>query len=323
MQEISAISEKLAEGISKLNLDRDPSGLYEPIKYILSLGGKRIRPLMTLIAAEMFDHTPYNAMPQALAIEVFHNFTLLHDDIMDDAPLRRNKETVHLKWNVNTGILSGDAMLIKAYQLLSATSPIYLSEIFNLFNETALGVCEGQQMDMEFETRDDVKISEYLEMIRLKTAVLLASSLKTGSIIGGANDADANRMYEIGENLGIAFQLQDDILDAFGTQKIGKRIGGDIISNKKTYLLITAQELASGDLKSRLDYWIQAEDFDEAEKVREVLDIFNQLGIQEIAQKEMNKYSDKAMKMLEELEVSKEKKVNINALMNKLLQRDF
>lgn len=323
MQEISAISEKLAEGISKLNLDRDPSGLYEPIKYILSLGGKRIRPLMTLIAAEMFDHTPYNAMPQALAIEVFHNFTLLHDDIMDDAPLRRNKETVHLKWNVNTGILSGDAMLIKAYQLLSATSPIYLSEIFNLFNETALGVCEGQQMDMEFETRDDVKISEYLEMIRLKTAVLLASSLKTGSIIGGANDADANRMYEIGENLGIAFQLQDDILDAFGTEKIGKRIGGDIISNKKTYLLITAQELASGDLKSRLDYWIQAEDFDEAEKVREVLDIFNQLGIQEIAQKEMNKYSDKAMKMLEELEVSKEKKVNINALMNKLLQRDF
>ncbi len=323
MQEISTISEKLAEGISKLNLDREPSGLYEPIKYILSLGGKRIRPLMTLIAAEMFDHTPYNAMPQALAIEVFHNFTLLHDDIMDDAPLRRNKETVHLKWNVNTGILSGDAMLIKAYQLLSATSPIYLSEIFNLFNETALGVCEGQQMDMEFETRGDVKISEYLEMIRLKTAVLLASSLKTGSIIGGASDRNANRMYEIGENLGIAFQLQDDILDAFGTEKIGKRIGGDIISNKKTYLLITAQELASGDLKSRLDYWIQAEDFDEEEKVHEVLNIFNQLGIQDIAQKEMNKYSDTAMQMLEELDVPEKKKVNINALMNKLLQRDF
>jgi len=323
MQEISAISEKLAEGISKLKLDRDPSGLYEPIQYILSLGGKRIRPLMTLIAAEMFDHTPYNAMPQALAIEVFHNFTLLHDDIMDDAPLRRNKETVHLKWNINTGILSGDAMLIKAYQLLSATPPIYLSEIFNLFNETALGVCEGQQMDMEFETRDDVKISEYLEMIRLKTAVLLASSLKTGSIIGGASDEDAHRMYEIGENLGIAFQLQDDILDAFGTAKIGKRIGGDIISNKKTYLLITAQELATGELKSRLDSWIQAEDFDEEEKVTEVLAIFKQLDIQAIAQKEMNKYSDKAMNMLDELDIPNEKKVNINTLMHKLLKRDF
>lgn len=323
MQDISAISERLEQGIQKLKLDREPSGLYEPIQYILSLGGKRIRPLMTLIAAEMFDETPYHAMPQALALEVFHNFTLLHDDIMDEAPLRRNQETVHLKWNVNTGILSGDAMLIKAYQLLSATPPIYLSEILSLFNETALGVCEGQQLDMEFESRDDVQITEYIEMIRLKTAVLLACALKTGSIIGGAEGTDVENMYKIGESLGVAFQLQDDILDAFGTEKIGKRIGGDIISNKKTYLLITAQALATGSLKTELDRWISAEDFDEEEKVAAVLEIFKQLNIQSIAEKEMNKYSDIAQNSLNELKIPEDKKSNIKALMQKLLKREF
>ena len=323
MQKISDISDKLESGINRLGLNKEPNGLYEPIRYILSLGGKRIRPLMTLIAAEMFDGTPYNAMPQALALEVFHNFTLLHDDIMDEAPLRRNQETVHLKWNVSTGILSGDAMLIKAYQLLSATPPIYLPEILSLFNETALGVCEGQQLDMEFEDRNDVQIPEYIEMIRLKTAVLLACALKTGSIIGGADQSTIDKMYEIGENLGIAFQLQDDILDAFGTEKIGKRKGGDIISNKKTYLLITALKEAQGENLEELNKWISLTDFDEEEKIDAVLQIFEKLDIRKISELEMSKYSDIAFSMLDELDLPKEKKVNILSVMNTLLKRDY
>jgi len=323
MHKISDISDKLEEGIKKLGLSGQPNGLYEPIRYILSLGGKRIRPLMTLIAAEMFDQTPYNAMPQALALEVFHNFTLLHDDIMDEAPLRRNQETVHLKWNVNTGILSGDAMLIKAYQLLSATPHIYLPEILSLFNETALGVCEGQQLDMEYEERNDVQIPEYIEMIRLKTAVLLACALKTGSIIGGAGENDINKMYEIGENLGIAFQLQDDILDAFGTAKIGKRKGGDIISNKKTYLLITALKEAKGETLTELNKWISATDFDDEEKVAAVLAIFEKLNVKAISEMEMSKYSDVAFKMMADLDLPEEKKENILSVMNNLLKRDY
>lgn len=322
MEEIKDISEKLDQGINKIGLPAEPNGLYEPIRYILSLGGKRIRPLMTLIAAEMFDHTPYNAMPQALALEVFHNFTLLHDDIMDEAPLRRNQETVHLKWDINTGILSGDAMLIKAYQLLSATPHIYLPEILTLFNQTALGVCEGQQLDMEFETRSDVKIPEYIEMIRLKTAVLLACALKTGSIIGGADEESVKKMYDIGENIGIAFQLQDDILDAFGTAKIGKRKGGDIISNKKTFLLITAQNNAKGTISEELNKWIVSPEFDDDEKVEAVLDIFVKLNIRELAEKEMNIYSEKAYQLLQELNVSSDKKSNIIEIMNTLLKRD-
>ncbi len=323
MEQISDISKKLNQSIVRLGINGEPNGLYEPIRYILSLGGKRIRPLMTLIAAEMFDSTPYHAMPQALAIEVFHNFTLLHDDIMDEAPLRRNKETVHLKWNVNTGILSGDAMLIKAYQLLSATPAIYLPEILNLFNDTAIGVCEGQQYDMEFEERDDVTISEYMEMIRLKTGVLLACALKTGSIVGGAEKDEVEAMYAIGESLGLAFQLQDDILDAFGTAKVGKRKGGDIISNKKTFLLLSAKELATGNLKEDLDYWIDAQDFDEEEKVSAVLEIFESLKIKELAQNEMLKYSDKAFQLLADLKVANEKKVNLQEILDQLLKREF
>ena len=323
MEKISDISNKLSQSIERLGLNAEPNGLYEPIRYILNLGGKRIRPLLTLIAAEMFDSTPYNAMPQALAIEVFHNFTLLHDDIMDEAPLRRNQETVHLKWNVNTGILSGDAMLIKAYQLLSATPHIYLPEILSLFNDTALGVCEGQQYDMEFEERNDVTIPEYLEMIRLKTAVLLACALKTGSIIGGAENSEVESMYKIGESLGIAFQLQDDILDAFGTEKIGKRKGGDIISNKKTFLLLSAQELATGQLKEELTYWVTRTNFDEEEKVNAVLSIFEQLNIKELAQKEMMKYSDKAFQLVDGLKIPEEKKGSLLTILNQLLQREF
>jgi len=323
MHELSEISQKLDDSIKKLGLNGDPNGLYEPIRYILSLGGKRIRPLMTLVAAEMFDNNPYNAMSQALALEVFHNFTLLHDDIMDEAPLRRNQDTVHTKWNVNTGILSGDAMLIKAYQLLSATAPIYLPEILTLFNDTAIGVCEGQQMDMEFEDRDNVTIPEYLEMIRLKTAVLLACALKTGSIIGGADNKTVKQMYVIGENLGLAFQLQDDILDAFGTAKIGKRKGGDIISNKKTFLLIRAQELATGETLDELNHWLTVKDFDEDEKVTAVLSIFEKLNIQTLSTQEMNKYSHKASDLLDKIDVSEDKKQKLIDMIKSLLIREF
>ena len=323
MVEITEISKKLEDSIPKLNLPEYPSGLYEPIRYILSLGGKRIRPLMTLLAAEMFDHTPYNALPQALAIEVFHNFTLLHDDIMDDAPLRRNQQTVHLKWNVNTGILSGDAMLIKAYQLLSASPPIYLAEILTLFNDTAIGVCEGQQLDMEFETRAKVTIAEYVEMIRLKTAVLLACAMKTGAIVGGSTDEEANKMYEIGQNLGLAFQLQDDILDVFGTEKVGKRKGGDIISNKKTYLLITALELAKGKDLEELNHWISATDFNPDEKVESVIAIFNRLKIRELATEEMNRFSDKAIELFSDISVPEERKGNFHQVIKSLLVREF
>lgn len=323
MHELSEISQKLDDSINKLGLHGDPNGLYEPIRYILSLGGKRIRPLMTLVAAEMFDSNPYNAMPQALALEVFHNFTLLHDDIMDEAPLRRNQETVHTKWNVNTGILSGDAMLIKAYQLLSATAPVYLPEILTLFNDTAIGVCEGQQMDMEFEDRDNVTVPEYLEMIRLKTAVLLACALKTGSIIGGADNETVKQMYIIGENLGLAFQLQDDILDAFGTAKIGKRKGGDIISNKKTFLLIRAQELAEGEISEELNHWLTVKEFEEDEKVQAVLEIFKRLNIQELAHDEMNKYSHKASDLLDKINVSVDKKKKLIEMIKSLLIREF
>lgn len=323
MENITKISDKLNQSIDALALSGKPSGLYDPIRYILSLGGKRIRPLLTLVAAEMFHGSPYIAMPQALAIEVFHNFTLLHDDIMDEAPLRRNQETVHLKWNVNTGILSGDAMLIKAYQLLSETPVEHLSQILQLFNNTAIGVCEGQQYDMEFEERDDVTISEYIEMIRLKTAVLLACALKTGSLIGGSSPRDSDKMYEIGENLGIAFQLQDDILDAFGTEKVGKRKGGDIISNKKTFLLLSAKELAKGKTADELNDWINATDFKEDEKVDSVLRIFDELNIKKIAQAEMLKYSDKAFKLLDELAIESHKKENLLSILNLLLKREF
>lgn len=323
MKELKEISKKLDDSINKLNLSKEPNGLYEPIRYILAIGGKRIRPLMTLVAAEMFDNTPYNAMPQALAIEVFHNFTLLHDDIMDEAPLRRNQKTVHTKWNVNTGILSGDAMLIKAYQLLSATAPIYLPEILHLFNNTAIGVCEGQQMDMEFEERKNVTVPEYLEMIRLKTAVLLACALKTGSIIGGAEKQTVEQMYEIGENLGLAFQLQDDFLDAFGSTKIGKRKGGDIISNKKTFLLIRAQELATGKNLEELNYWLAVKEFDEEEKVAAVLRIFSDLHIQELATQEMNKYSHNASILLDKINVVPEKKLKLINMIKSLLSREF
>ena len=267
MLSFNEILEKVEHEISQLSFEYPPKSLYDPIEYILSLGGKRIRPALALMACNLYKENIDNVINPALGVEVFHNFTLLHDDLMDKADKRRNKPTVHKVWNDNTAILSGDAMLIAAYQLIGKTEPDYLKEVFDLFTETALEICGGQQYDMEFESRMDVTEPEYIEMIRLKTAVLLACSLKIGAITGGASKEDAANLYDFGINIGLAFQLQDDLLDVYGdTATFGKNIGGDITCNKKTFLLIHAFELASPEQKAVLNDWIGKTTFVAAEK---------------------------------------------------------
>lgn len=283
--------DKLETFLKSQRFGESPKELYEPLEYILSLGGKRIRPLLSLMAYGMYKNDPESILKQASAIEVFHNFTLMHDDIMDQAPLRRGKDTVHEKWNANTAILSGDVMLVRAYDLLLETPPSLLHEVIQLFNKTAAEVCEGQQFDMNFESISNVKVAEYINMIRLKTAVLLGCALKMGALLGGANESEANKLYDFGVNIGIGFQLKDDLLDVYADQaKFGKQVGGDIISNKKTFLLIKALELASGKDAEDLAYWLSREEFDKEEKVKAVKDIYHQLGIKSIAEDEMNRY---------------------------------
>lgn len=281
-----------------------PKNLYEPILYILQLGGKRLRPVLTLMTAEIFG-TPYKkALDAALAVEVFHNFSLVHDDIMDAAPLRRGKATVHEKWDVNTGILSGDAMLIIAYQLFENYDGTTFRELAKLFSKTAIEVCEGQQLDMDFEVRDDVSIDEYIHMISLKTAVLLAACLKIGAVIGGASTEDAQRLYDFGLNAGIAFQLQDDILDVYGeSKKVGKQKGGDIIANKKTYLLLKAQELATATTETDLNNWLQ-ESGNDSEKVSAITEIYHQLNVRKLAEEKMWMYYRKGIDSLESTNAS-------------------
>jgi len=248
MQQIVQLQNSINQYISNKTYGASPVELYEPINYIMSLGGKRLRPCLLLMACDMFGGDVEQALAPALAIEVFHNFTLMHDDIMDKAPLRRGKPTVHEKWNANTAILSGDVMMVESNKLIMQVKDNILRPVLDVFNDTAVGVCEGQQIDMNFETRQDVQIDEYINMIRLKTAVLVGGALKMGALVGGADDAEGTLLYNFGEQLGIAFQLQDDILDVYGDpKKFGKQVGGDIISNKKTYLLIKALELAKGD----------------------------------------------------------------------------
>ncbi|MBN3520478.1 polyprenyl synthetase family protein [Algoriphagus lutimaris] len=283
--------DKLETFLKSQRFGESPKELYEPLEYILSLGGKRIRPLLSLMAYGMYKNDPESILKQASAIEVFHNFTLMHDDIMDQAPLRRGKDTVHEKWNANTAILSGDVMLVRAYDLLLETPPNLLHEIIQLFNKTAAEVCEGQQFDMNFESISNVKVSEYINMIRLKTAVLLGCALKMGALLGGANESEANKLYDFGVNIGIGFQLKDDLLDVYADQaKFGKQVGGDIISNKKTFLLIKALESASAKDAEELAYWLSLEEFDKEEKVKAVKDIYHKLGIKSIAEDEMNRY---------------------------------
>lgn len=300
MKKLTDLQELINTEINQLNFPLYPADLYEPIKYILSLGGKRMRPALLLMACDLFGGDAKKAISPALAIEVFHNFTLMHDDIMDNAPLRRGKETVHEKWNKNVAILSGDVMLVESYKLIMQVDDHLLRQVLNIFNETAVGVCEGQQTDMQFETRNDVHIDEYINMIRLKTAVLLGGALKIGAILGGAENADANLLQTFGEQLGIAFQLQDDILDVYGNpEKFGKQVGGDILSNKKTFLLIKALELADTTQAAELEKWFSGDHFEAKEKIGAVTAIYDQLDIRRHAWEAMRTYSDKAFAALD------------------------
>jgi geranylgeranyl diphosphate synthase type II len=315
----------IEEGLSHIPLSGKPPELYEPIRYMLALGGKRMRPVLTLFGCDLFDGQTDLALPAALGLELFHNFTLVHDDIMDKAPLRRNKPTVHEKWDQSIGILSGDAMFVKACQQMCRVEPAHLVEVMRIFNETALFVCEGQQLDMNYEKQHKIRIQEYLKMIELKTAVLLAGSLKIGAVIGGAKAEDANALYEFGKHLGIAFQLQDDILDVYGDAGIfGKQTGGDIISNKKTFLLLKAIEVSERMPYKReeLLQWINAPHFDPKDKVEAVTEIYNFLNIRSLARAEMETHYQKGLKLLNDIPVSEEKKLTLKQLADSLMVRE-
>lgn len=324
MQQIHQLQSSIERYIAKKIYGTEPVELYQPINYIMSLGGKRLRPCLLLMACDMFGGDVEQALAPALAIEVFHNFTLMHDDIMDKAPLRRGKPTVHEKWNANVAILSGDVMMVESNKLIMQVKDSILRPVLDVFNNTAVGVCEGQQIDMNFETRTTVGVDEYINMIRLKTAVLVGGALKMGALIGGANDAEGTLLYNFGEQLGIAFQLQDDILDVYGDpEKFGKQVGGDIISNKKTYLLIKALELAQGDTLRTLNEWLSADEFDPAEKVDAVKNIYDQLNIREQAEAEMNQYAEKAMQSFEKINLPDERKVILKEFADALLVREY
>ncbi len=306
--------------IETLQFDASPKSLFEPISYILSLGGKRIRPVLTLLSCEMLGGKPKDAISTALAIEVFHNFTLLHDDLMDKAAIRRGKATVHKKWNDNTAVLSGDAMLIASYHLIAKNKRKHLKELLHLFSQTATEICCGQQLDMEFESREDVTEEEYIEMIRLKTAVLLGCSLKSGAIIADASEKDADLLYNFGINLGLAFQLKDDLLDVYGdSKKFGKNIGGDIASNKKTFLLINA--LKAESTREELQSWIRKENFVRKEKVKAVTAIFNELKLKELSESRIEDYYEKAISCLEQLDVPEKKKKELYEIASGLSYR--
>jgi len=323
MRKLEDLQAVISNAVTQLSFPLHPAALYEPLTYILSIGGKRMRPALLLMACDLFGGDINEALAPALAIEVFHNFTLMHDDIMDNAPLRRGKTTVHEKWNQNIAILSGDVMLIEGYKLMMQVKDNLLRQILNIFNETAVGVCEGQQIDMEFEIRDDVAIDEYINMIRLKTAVVLGGALKIGALIGGADQKDADLLYDFGENLGVAFQLQDDILDVYGDpQKFGKQVGGDIISNKKTYLLIKALELARGETAVSLNNLLTQKQFDSAEKIKAVTSIYDALDIRQQSENEMHKYADKAFTALELIDIPEDHKQYLRDFADGLMVRE-
>jgi geranylgeranyl diphosphate synthase type II len=305
MAQVIAQYQKLIEQeISKKKYGKTPASLYEPIRYLMGLSGKRLRPLLTLLAYSLYRDDAKKVVPFALAVEAFHNFTLMHDDIMDKAPLRRGQATVHEKWNINTAILSGDVMLVKVYDILSDLDAGVIKPAIKAFNQSAAEVCEGQQWDMEFETNSAVTEAQYLNMIRLKTAVLLGFSLEFGAILAGAPDKDRHALRSFGTNVGIGFQLKDDLLDAYGDpEKFGKQIGGDIIANKKTWLLIKALEKARGKQKTELLRWIQAPRFNKKEKVKAVKAIYDALGIPALAGKKVDLYFNKGFSDLQELDV--------------------
>jgi geranylgeranyl diphosphate synthase type II len=322
MLSINEYQEQFLRYLERQNMDKEPKNLYEPIHYILQLGGKRLRPVLTLMTTDIFNMDYKLALPAATAVEVFHNFSLVHDDIMDDAPLRRGNVTVHEKWNINTGILSGDAMLILAYQHFEQYEPTVFRDLAKLFSKTALEVCEGQQYDVDFETRNDVTIPEYLKMIEYKTAVLVAAAMKMGAIIAETSEENANLIYDFGLNLGLAFQLQDDYLDAFGNpETFGKRVGGDIIENKKTYLYLKAIEFSKPDEKQQLLHYFSIQPDDNVDKIDAVRAIFNETGASVATQKAIEDYTLKAFATLEKINISDDKKAVLKSFGENLMER--
>ena len=322
MLSIEKYQDEFISYLENYSIVKEPKGLYDPIEYILNLGGKRLRPVLTLMTAHIFSSDYKKALSAALSIEVFHNFSLVHDDIMDDAPLRRGEETVHEKWNINTGILSGDAMLIMAYQLFELYDASVFQELAKLFSKTALEVCEGQQYDIDFETRTDVTIPEYLKMIEYKTAVLVGAAMKMGAIVAEASEEDQNSIYNFGRNLGIAFQLQDDYLDAFGDPKtFGKQVGGDIIENKKTYLYLKAIEFSEASEQLELQELFASTVADSSAKIERAKTIFQTSGSAKATKEAILEYTNMAFSVLEGLDISDDKKALLKAFGHSLMNR--
>ena len=313
---------KVNDFLDNLKYDRKPSGLYDPVKYVLSMGGKRIRPVLMLLSYGLFKDDVESILMPACALETYHNYTLLHDDLMDNADMRRGHETVHRKWDANTAILSGDSMLVLAYERMAKCNPVYLSDVLHTFTETALEIGEGQQYDMEFETRNDVTEDEYIEMIRLKTSVLLACAQKIGAILAGASKQDQDNLYKFGEQIGLAFQLQDDYLDVYGDPKVfGKKVGGDIICNKKTYMLINAYNRADAEQRRELQHWMEAETFNSDEKVAAVTAIYNKVGVDKLAIEKIAYYFEESKKYLDAVQVSDERKAELRLYAQKMMHR--
>lgn len=309
--------------LDSLPYDRKPASLYAPIKYVLSIGGKRIRPTLMLLAYNLFKDDPEKILSSACALETYHNYTLLHDDLMDNADVRRGQPTVHKKWNANLAVLSGDSMLVLAYQRMTECDS-HLAEVLRLFTETALEIGEGQQMDMEFETRNDVREEEYIEMIRLKTSVLLACAMKIGALLADAPADDADNLYRFGEKIGLAFQLQDDYLDVYGDPAVfGKAIGGDIVSNKKTYMLINAFNRADNAQRAELERWIRATDFDRREKVKAVTGLYDEMGIDRLAQQKIAGYFNESKTYLDRVGVSDERKSELMRYAQRMMKRRY
>lgn len=316
------LSQRINQYIKELAFSRKPQGLYNPIEYVLSPGGKRIRPVLMLMAYNLYRDDVEAIFDPATAIEVYHNYTLLHDDLMDRADMRRGKATVHKVWNDNAAILSGDAMLVLAYQYMARVKTDCLKPVMDLFSQTALEICEGQQLDMEFETRHDVTEEEYIEMIRLKTSVLLAASLKIGALLGDASSADANALYDFGMHMGVAFQLKDDWLDVYGDPAVfGKKIGGDILCNKKTYMLIQALRSAKGDQLNELNDWIEAEQPNPQEKIAAVTRIYNATGAKQMCEEQIALYTRKGLESLGRVALPAEMKEQLSQLMLGLIDR--
>ena len=318
----SQLLDKINAYLEQMPYMRPPKGLYEPIAYELSLGGKRIRPVLMLMAYNIYKEDVERILPQAAGLETYHNHTLLHDDVMDKADMRRNKPTVHNVWNENTAILSGDAMLILAYRLMAEGLTDKLAEVMHIFTETTMEICEGQQWDMEFESRMDVKVDEYIEMIRLKTSVLLAAALKIGACLAGASTEEAQKLYDFGVKMGLAFQLQDDWLDVYGDPKVfGKNIGGDILCNKKTYMLITALELADASQREDLERWLNATDYVPAEKISAVTAIYNNIGIGQRCEEMVETYYSDGLAVLESIAIPEERKQALKDFACSLMNR--